>query len=137
MSYPLEKIVGIGPVYKEKLGEAGITFTKELLEASATPKSRRELCEKTGISESLILQWANHCDLMRIPSIGPEEADVLEEIGVDTIPELAQRNPENLFEAYQKYVKKFEGKWMPDQETVDKWVLYAENRILFPRILEY
>ena len=122
---------------RSKSALPGITFTKELLEASATPESRRELCEKTGISVSLILEWANHCDLMRIPSIGPEEADVLEEIGVDTIPELAQRNSENLFEAYQEYVKKFEGKWVPDQETVNKWVLYAENRILFPRILEY
>jgi predicted flap endonuclease-1-like 5' DNA nuclease len=49
----------------------------------------------------LILEWVNHVDLFRIKGVGEEYSDLLEEAGVDTVPELAQRNPENL---YQKLV---------------------------------
>jgi predicted flap endonuclease-1-like 5' DNA nuclease len=137
MSYPIEKIVGIGPAYGEKLGEVGIKFTKELLAAVGTPKDRDELSKKTGISKDLILKWANHCDLMRIPGLGSVEADILENIGVDTVPELAQRKPENFHAAVEEYVKKTKGRWCPDLETIHKWVFYAGNRNLFPRMLEY
>ena len=138
MSYPLEKIIGIGPRFQDKLNSAGIKMTRGLLDSTATPEKREELSKKTGISESLILEWANHCDLMRIPGIGPKEADNLEDIGVDTVLELAQRNPENLHENLKRHIEtKTPGQWCPDLETVEKWVLYAGNRHLFPRVLEY
>lgn len=50
----------------------------------------------TGIGESLILRGANHVDLMRVPGVGPQCAESLEAAGVDTVRELAQRNPANL-----------------------------------------
>ncbi len=138
MSYPIEKIIGIGPAYQKKLKAINIEFTREFLTAAATPESREELSRKTGISKGLILEWANHCDLMRIPMIGPVEADILEEVGVDTVLELAQRNPENLHMALKEYIeKKSPGSWCPDLQTVQKWVLYANNSNLFPRMLEY
>ena len=138
MSYPIVKIVGIGPKYRDDLKSAGITFTRDLLASASTPEAREELSRKTGISEKLILEWANHCDLMRIPGIGPSEADHLEEIGVDTVLELARRNPENLHKNLKEHIEKKAGQtWIPDLPTVEKWVLYAGNRILFPRMLEY
>jgi predicted flap endonuclease-1-like 5' DNA nuclease len=137
MSYPIEKIKGLTSENLEKLNAQGITFTKEFLNAAATPKGRTELSTKTGIEKELILKWANHCDLMRIPGIGFEEADILEKIGVDTILELAKRKPENLHTSLDEYLKKTSGRWYPDLETVQKWILYAGNRTLFQRILKY
>jgi len=37
----------------------------------------------------------NHADLCRIDGVGSEYADLLEAAGVDTVPELAQRNAAN------------------------------------------
>ena len=93
------EIEGIGPTYAQKLIKTGITTAEQLLEAGATPAAREHLSTQTGISETLLLEWINHADLMRINGVGPEYADLLEEAGVDTVVELARRNPENLHTA--------------------------------------
>nr|MBC7244045.1 DUF4332 domain-containing protein [Chloroflexota bacterium] len=129
-------IEGIGPVYKKALKEkAGITTTEAFLEAAATPKKREELAAKTGISEKLILEWANLADLFRIKGVGEEYSDLLEEAGVDTVVELAQRNPENLF-AMLKEVndRKSLVRRLPTLEQVKDWVQQAKK---LPRVLTY
>ena len=69
-----------------------------MLKKGATTKDRKEIEEKTGIGHKLILELVNLADLFRIKGIGEEYSDLLEEAGVDTVVELAQRNAENLFE---------------------------------------
>ncbi len=97
--YRVEEIEGIGAVYAAVLVEAGINTTTDLLEAACTRKGRKDLAQKTGIPEKLILKWANRADLMRVPGIGEQYSDLLEAAGVDTIKELRRRVPENLYEA--------------------------------------
>jgi len=96
-------IEGIGPVYAEKLKQAGAKTTKDLLKLAKTPEDRKKLADSTGIDEHLILKWANHADLMRIKGIGGEFAELLEKIGVDTVKELAVRNADKLYEAVEKF----------------------------------
>jgi predicted flap endonuclease-1-like 5' DNA nuclease len=50
------------------------------------------------ISETIILEWVNMADLFRIKGIGEEYSELLKEAGVNTVIELARRNPENLQE---------------------------------------
>lgn len=124
----LAKIEGIGKVYDAKMKAAGITSTEALLEAGATPKGRKDLAEKTGISDTLILEWVNRADLFRVKGIGEEYSDLLEAAGVDTVPELAQRKAENLFQkleevnAAKKLVRK-----MPTQAQVAGWIEQAKS----------
>src|SRR4030043_2373356 len=92
----VEKIEGIGPDYKKKLAVAKIMTTEQLLESGSKKKGREDLAEKSGISPKLILEWVNLADLLRIKGVGEEYSDLLEEAGVDTIAELANRNAENL-----------------------------------------
>jgi predicted flap endonuclease-1-like 5' DNA nuclease len=92
----LEDVEGIGPAYAAKLAEAGLTTTDDLLEAGGTPAGRDSVAEKSGISGALILEWVNHVDLYRIGGVGSEYADLLEEAGVDSVVELANRNAANL-----------------------------------------
>jgi predicted flap endonuclease-1-like 5' DNA nuclease len=128
-------IEGIGPVYAEKLIAAGIKTTGKLLKAGATPKGREELAEKAGIDYKLILEWVNHADLYRIKGVAEEYSDLLEEAGVDTVPELAQRNPENL---YAKLVEVNDMKklvrQLPSQRQVGDWVQQAKA---LPRMIQY
>lgn len=129
-------IEGIGPAYKQTLKDkAGITTTEALLEATATPKKREELAAKTGISEKLILEWANLADLFRIKGVGEEYSDLLEEAGVDTVVELAQRNPENLFATLKEVNdRKRLVRRLPTLEQVKDWVQQAKK---LPRVLTY
>jgi predicted flap endonuclease-1-like 5' DNA nuclease len=123
----LSKIEGIGTSYAAKLNEAGIKTTEELLEQGATPKGRSDLAEKTEISSKLILTWVNHADLFRVKGIGEEYADLLEAAGVDTVPELAQRNPENLYKKMEELNKeKNLVRQTPSLSQVQDWVGQAK-----------
>lgn len=128
-------VEGIGEVYAGKLAEAGLATTQALLEAGATPKGREEIAEKTGISGKLILEWVNLVDLFRIKGVGEEYSDLLEEAGVDTVPELAQRNPENLYAKLQEVnAEKKLVRRLPAQSQVGDWVEQAKG---LPRVITY
>ena len=131
----LEKIEGIGPVYAEKLRAAGIRSVEALLRAGATPDGRREIEEKSGIGHEYILDWVNRADLMRVRGIGEEYSDLLEKTGVDTVVELAQRNPDNL---HKKLLEVNEEKRLvrrpPSRGTVFDWVEQAK---VMPRVVSY
>ena len=96
MNYKIIDIEGIGEVYAPKLIAEGIDTVEDLLNRCAAPAGRKELAEKTGISEKLILKWTNHADLFRINGIGPQFAELLEASGVDTVKELRHRVAANL-----------------------------------------
>lgn len=96
MAYKIEEIEGIGEAYAAKLKDAGVKTTEALLEKAATKKGREQLAETTGISEKLILKWANHADLFRIKGIAGQFAELLEAGGVDTVKEFRHRVAANL-----------------------------------------
>lgn len=96
MAYKIEEIEGIGEAYAQKLMAAGVKTTENLLEKAASKKGRAALAEETGISEKLILKWANHADLFRIKGVAGQFAELLEAAGVDTVKELRHRVAANL-----------------------------------------
>ncbi|MCM1029771.1 MAG: DUF4332 domain-containing protein [Pseudoflavonifractor sp.] len=96
MAYKVDEIEGIGAAYAEKLQGAGVKATDDLLAKASTKRGRETLAEETGISEKLILKWANHADLFRIKGIAGQFAELLEAAGVDTVKELRHRVAANL-----------------------------------------
>ena len=128
-------VEGIGPVYAGQLETAGVKTTDDLLERGATSKGREDLEAATGIGHTLILKWVNRVDLYRIKGVGSEYSDLLEVAGVDTIPELAQRNPANLTQtlaeanAARSLVHK-----LPTLDQVTDWVEQAKK---LPRVVQY
>jgi predicted flap endonuclease-1-like 5' DNA nuclease len=131
----LSEIEGIGEVYQQKLTAVGVSTTSNLLKKGATPKGRKEIAEKSGIGDALILKWVNHVDLFRIKGVGSEYADLLEAAGVDTVPELAKRNAPNLLEkmsatnAGKKLVRR-----LPVLSQVENWIEQAKA---LPRVITY
>lgn len=128
-------IKGIGPAYAKKLRDEGIKTTDDLLEACATKPGRKELADKTGIAERSILEWVNKADLFRIQGIGEEYSDLLEAAGVDTVVELARRNPKNLHATLMGINEvKALVKRAPTLSSVEDWVDQAK---MLPRKVEY
>jgi small subunit ribosomal protein S1 len=131
----LEYIEGIGPAYADKLNAIGIYNLLDLLEKGCDPKGREEIAEAAGIGHDLVLKWVNHVDLFRIKGVGSEYADLLEVAGVDTVVELATRNPENLYAALEsvneekKLVRK-----LPVPDQVQDWIEQAKG---LPRKINY
>lgn len=128
-------IEGIGTEYKKKLAAAGIKTTEALLKKGATSKGRKELEEATGIGHKLILEWVNLADLFRIKGVGEEYSDLLEEAGVDTVVELANRNADNLYEKMLEVnSKKKLVRRPPALSMVKDWISQAKK---LKRVVEY
>jgi predicted flap endonuclease-1-like 5' DNA nuclease len=132
---PIEDVEGIGPAIGEKLRTAGVADTDALLAGAKTPALRKALAESAGLSEKQILKFANMVDLYRIKGVGSEYAELLEAAGVDTVPELAQRNAENLAKKLAAVnEEKNLTRRVPSESEVTRWVEEAKT---LPRMLEY
>lgn len=131
----LTTIEGIGPAYEEKLKSAGIGSCEELLKQGATTAGRKKIVEASGMAAALILKFVNHADLCRVKGVGGEYSELLEAAGVDTVPELAQRNAANLtakmaeVNAEKKLVRS-----EPSEKQVSDWVAQAKE---LPRVITH
>jgi len=59
------KVEGIGESCAQTLAEAGASTRQVLLARGVFPQGRKEIAEKTGISDALISRWVNHSELLR------------------------------------------------------------------------
>ena len=131
----LKEIKGLRDLNAEQLRAAGTTSVQSLRERGATPAGRKELAASLNISEQQVLEWVNRADLHRIKGIGEEYSDLLENAGVDTVAELAQRNPANLsaklaeVNAAHNLVRR-----LPTPKQVEDWVAQAKA---LPRGINY
>jgi predicted flap endonuclease-1-like 5' DNA nuclease len=131
----LTKVEGIGETYAAKLEQVGISTIEELLKRGASSTGRKKLVAQTNISAALILKWINRADLVRVKGIGEEYADLLEAAGVDTVPELAQRNAHNLSQKLAEVNgEKHLVRRLPAPNQVEDWVAQAQD---LPRTVTY
>ncbi len=131
----LMKIEGIGEVMAKKLAKEGIKTTEALLKHCGTPKGRKEVSDKCGISDKHVLRFVNMADLFRVKGVGEEYSDLLEAAGVDTVPELAQRNAANLCQKMHEInAKKKLVRRPPSESEVTRWIAHAKA---LPRVVKY
>ncbi len=129
MAYKLIEIEGIGPVYAANLLEnLGIKTVEELLDLGASKKGRADVAAKTGIDEGKILHWVNMADMFRIKGVAEEFSHLLEAAGVDTVKELRNRVPANLF-AKVAEVNEAEklARRAPNLTEIESWVAQAKE----------
>jgi predicted flap endonuclease-1-like 5' DNA nuclease len=135
MSYPITDIGGIDGDVAASLKSAGIRSTAKLLEEARTVKGRKDLAEKTGLSEKQLLCWANMADRMRIKGISKEYAELLQAAGVCTVKELKYRNPAKLAQAMAEANKKHKlVRLLPSEKVVGRWIEHAKS---LPLMISY
>ena len=131
----LESLEGIGDAYATELRRGGVGSIDSLLRKGATKKGREEMAASTGLPELRILAWVNRADLYRIRGVGGQYSDLLEQSGVDTVMELAQRNPKNLHQTLLETNERcHQVRKMPTEGQVKGWVRYAKS---LERVVEY
>ncbi|MFN2205603.1 MAG: DUF4332 domain-containing protein [Candidatus Promineifilaceae bacterium] len=118
-----------------KLHSAGVSDLSGFMTKAATPKGREELAAATGYDAKTILIWANEMDLARVRGVGPKYAALLKAAGVDTVPELAQRNPANLtLKLSEVNAAEAIADKVPTEDQVASWVAQAKE---LPRVITY
>ena len=133
MTYPISEIDGLTAFSASKLKSLGIRTTDALLKAARTMKGRKALAAKTGISEQLLLEWANVSDYMRIPGMGRAKVGLVRAAGVTTVRELAYRNPARLAQSMREAnVKKKLVRILPSEKSVGD--IIAKAKKLPPKI---
>lgn len=131
----LTQIEGIGAEFSKLLQSIGIEEQFQLLQTCGERGGRERVAKETGISGKLILKWTNQADLARISGIGEEYAELLERAGVDTVPELAQRNADTLLAMLQETNDRLNlVRHVPGLPQVKSWIEQAKN---LPRMIYY
>ncbi|MHA2391459.1 MAG: DUF4332 domain-containing protein [Promethearchaeota archaeon] len=118
---PIVEFEGIGNDYSKTLEKAGYSKVEDLLSINSV--KIKNLSATTKISDKLINKWVEHADLMRIRGVGPEYADVLNQIGIDSVKEFAQRNPKNTLDRIMELDKKKPDVFRkpPRVEDIEEW----------------
>lgn len=128
VSYPIKSLDGVNAEVAQALRKAGIRTTGTFLEAAKDPKGRRKLCEKTGIDEKKLLRWANFADCLRVSGLGKEYAELLREVGVETVRDLRYRNPEHLAQRMSAANKKRKlVRLVPSEKAIGRWISSAKK----------
>ncbi len=135
MAIPLKQLKGMDDDLAKKLKVKEIRDSDQFLEAAASTKLRRTLAKELDVKEKVVLELANRADLARMKGVAGIYSDLLEQAGVDTIKELATRNPENL---HAKIVEVNNEKRLatrlPTVLDVLEWVEAAQA---MPKVLTY
>ena len=135
MNLPIRKLKGMSAKHETKLERHGINDSDQLLNASRTPAARHDLAKMMGVEASAILGLANRADLARVKGIGRVFSDLLEQAGVDSVKELANRRPDHLqIELIEVNIQKRLAGRAPDFRAVEDWIAQAKQ---LPKMLEY
>jgi predicted flap endonuclease-1-like 5' DNA nuclease len=89
------------------------------------------IAEKSDLSLKLLHEWQEKADLMSLlKGVGPEYADALIKIGIDSVMELSHRNAENISEKIEKLNEEHPellGR-LPTLESIKDWIDQAEEK---------
>jgi hypothetical protein len=111
------------PEHISALKSRGVHSTDSLLRRASTPRARDALARQTGIPESLISDWVNMADLMRVNGLGESYCLLLRAAGVRKLEDLRQARADQLFRAIER-VDNFE-EWvgrLPSFRRVRSWI---------------
>ncbi len=128
MSKSLKNLNGLGADAIERLKTAGIRTSGKLLDSAKSLKGRKDLARRTGIEARRLLRFANLADKLRVKGLGEGYAELLSQVGVDTVRELKYRNPEKLAAAMRKKNEKLKlVRLVPTEKAVGRWIEEARK----------
>lgn len=127
-SYEVEEIEGIGPGYGKRLRGMGLDTTAALLDQCATVDGMAAIAEHVGVEQFAVQKWACMADLLRIPGVRGQYAELMAFSGVDTVQDLAARNPGTLADELATVnAKEHRTEDVPDKDTLSQWIAIAAS----------
>lgn len=89
----------------DKLEKAGIINTEKLYDKVLTKIDRQKLADSTGIDYTEILELTKLTDLSRIKWVGVTYAQLLYDLGLDTVEKVSQADPVDLHARLNQWIK--------------------------------
>ena len=101
----LADFTGISKNTIDKLEKIGIKNTEELYGKVIKKSDRKELADSTGIDYQDILELTKLTDLSRIKWVGVTYAQILYDLGVDTVEKVSKSAPVDLHARVNQFIK--------------------------------
>ena len=117
----------IDDIFKKRLEIQDVYSIQDLLNHCETDSDRSRLASNLRVEKDVVLEWANRADLMRVAGISDRSADLLEQVGVDTVVELGRRNVENLYEKISDYIDRSQWAGSVSLKNITHWVETAKK----------
>ncbi len=96
-SYDITEIEGIGKGYGQKLNNIGINTTQDLLIKGQSSAGSAEIAGAVGnIEDSVVQKWLSMADLVNVPGVRGQFAELLEASGIDSAATLARQDASKL-----------------------------------------
>jgi predicted flap endonuclease-1-like 5' DNA nuclease len=96
--HDVETIEGIGSGFGRRLKSDGVHTVEQLLDLSVTDEGVERLRSITDTDAHTVYTWIIMADLMRIPGLGGQWAELLWRSGVTSVPDLATRDAADLLQ---------------------------------------
>ena len=129
----LTEIIGLEEKHARLLEKAGVKEVEDLL--SLSYYQIKQLARTIGVTVNALDTWHEHADLMRIQGVGPEIANAINLIGIDSVKEFAYRNANTTVEKL-KELKKANPKILakvPTLKNIEDWINVAKSLAQVPK----
>jgi hypothetical protein len=102
--YEVEAIEGIGAGFGKRFRNMGINTTCDFADRFlGNTDEIKKAAKETKIEEAAISAWASMADLMRLPGVDGQYAEIMQVVGVDSRDELTKTDPKTLYEKMKDY----------------------------------
>ena len=126
--YPVEEVEGIGPTYGGRLRAIGIETTEDLLEKCCEARQQIEVSSHVKVEPFVVGKWVSMCDLMRIPGIRGQFAELVEAAGIASVGELARQQGVSLAMLLERVnAEEHRTPTVPDTSAVNGWIENAKG----------
>ncbi|HEX9815770.1 MAG TPA: DUF4332 domain-containing protein, partial [Candidatus Thermoplasmatota archaeon] len=119
-SWSVEELEGIGERFAGRLRGQGIATVSDLRSSRV-----ERIAEAADVNEYVAAHWRSMAELVMIPGIGPQEAEVLARTGVHNPRVLAHHEPRTLYAACRYIIEGRQNNIYPGElaaDTVRKWI---------------
>lgn len=123
-SYPLTEIKGLVITFVQKLEKLKIKTTEDILRVASRASNRSTLVKHTGMSERSLLRLVHQANFCRVPSMGPENAAMLDLIGVTDLHKMLSFSPLEIYKKIQQAKIKLNQQgilFLPTKSQVNLW----------------
>ena len=130
-SHQIERIEGIGKSIGNFLRNVGIKNTLDLIEKCSTETGFQQVAKAAEVVDSVVTQWVSMADLMRIPNVDGQYAELMEASDIKSVQDLANADASALTSKMQS-VNQREHRIpdsipLPDTSMVGSWIRDAKN----------
>jgi predicted flap endonuclease-1-like 5' DNA nuclease len=96
ISHPIERIEGIGKNLGNYLRNIGIKTTADLIAKCSTENGFQQVVKAGEVVEPVVKQWLSRADLMRVPKVNGQYAELMEASDIKSVQDLANANAQAL-----------------------------------------